>query len=280
MVKLIADSGSTKTDWVLLYGNHLRQNIKTAGINPFHQSSKFINEIIDELYNLLRITEIETIDFYGAGCSLPEKKAIIHQELSKRFNNAKITIDSDLFGAAKAVCQGKAGIACILGTGSNSCQYDGEKITSNTPSLGYILGDEGSGAYLGKRLIHDCLKGKLSDTLCQTFFEETGLNQSTILDKVYREPLANRFLASLSYFLIKHRREEEIKQLLHECFTEFFSYNIITKYDTTLPIHLVGSIAYLYQEEISHVLKGLGLKKGNVMPSPMEGLLKLEEDRI
>lgn len=277
MVKLIADSGSTKTDWVLLYDNQLKQEIKTAGINPFHHSHELINETINKLYNLLEITEIESIDFYGAGCSLPEKKAIIHQELFKRFNKAEITIESDLYGAAKAVCQGKAGIACILGTGSNSCQYDGEKILSNTPSLGYILGDEGSGAYLGKRFLHDCLKGKLSKKTCQTFFEETGLNQSIILDKVYREPLANRFLASLSYFLINHRKDLEIKQLLYDCFTDFFLHNIVTKYDTTLPIHFVGSVAYLYQEEISHILKELGLKKGNVMQTPMEGLLKLEK---
>ena len=178
MTKLIADSGSTKTDWCVCHLGEIKQCISTQGINPFHQSVKEIANIIHEMASQLTcLMDIERIEFFGAGCALPEKKAILTNILQEVFNHhpSSIYVASDLEGAARAVCQGSAGIACILGTGSNSCQFDGEKIVANTPCLGYILGDEGSGAVLGRRLVSDCLKGQLPTHLSEAFSHQVKI---------------------------------------------------------------------------------------------------------
>ncbi len=275
MTRLIADSGSTKTDWCVCYHGEIKQRIATQGINPFHQSVEEITNIVHEMASLLTCTmDIERIEFFGAGCALPEKKAILTNIFQKVFNYqpSSIYVASDLEGAARAVCQGSAGIACILGTGSNSCQFDGEKIVANTPCLGYILGDEGSGAVLGRRLVSDCLKGQLPTHLSEAFLAEYQLDQPIVLERVYRQPLANRFLASLTPFLSKHRHEPSIHTILTEEFTRFFQRNIMA-YDTTLPIHFVGSIAYHFSEELTEVAHALNLRIGKIIKVPMEGLI-------
>jgi N-acetylglucosamine kinase-like BadF-type ATPase len=275
MTRLIADSGSTKTDWCVCYQGEIQQRIATPGINPFHQSIEEITDIIHKMANQLTCpTDIERIEFFGAGCALPEKKAILTNILQKTFDPSpsSIYVASDLEGAARAVCQGTAGIACILGTGSNSCQFDGEKIVANTPCLGYILGDEGSGAVLGRRLVSDCLKGQLPSHLNKAFLTEYQLDQPTVLERVYRQPLANRFLASLTPFLSKHRHEPCIQALLTEEFTRFFQRNVMV-YDTTLPIHFVGSIAHYFSEELTKVACILNLHIGKILKTPMDGLI-------
>ncbi|MBR4845635.1 MAG: ATPase, partial [Bacteroidaceae bacterium] len=275
MTKLIADSGSTKTDWCVCHLGEIKQCISTQGINPFHQSVKEIANIIHEMASQLTcLMDIERIEFFGAGCALPEKKAILTNILQEVFNHhpSSIYVASDLEGAARAVCQGSAGIACILGTGSNSCQFDGEKIVANTPCLGYILGDEGSGAVLGRRLVSDCLKGQLPTHLSEAFLAEYQLDQPIVLERIYRQPLANRFLASLTPFLSKHRHEPSIHTLLTEEFTRFFQRNVMA-YDTTLPIHFVGSIAYHFREELTEVAHNLNLRVGKILKAPMEGLI-------
>lgn len=275
MLKLIADSGSTKTDWCTCNQSGILQHIHTQGINPFHQSPEEVVGIIREMADQVTDKDtIQSIEFYGAGCALPEKKAIIAETLQKAFpHKPAIYVSSDLEGAARAVCQGEAGIACILGTGSNSCQFDGEHIVANTPSLGYILGDEGSGAVLGRTLVGNCLKGQLPKHLCEAFLTEYNLDQATLLEHVYRQPLANRFLASLTPFLSKHRDEPAIRALLIEEFTRFFRRNVLA-YDTTLPIHFIGSIAYHFNKEVTEAAHALNLHVGRILKTPMEGLVK------
>lgn len=273
MTKLIADSGSTKTDWRICQQGNTLQQIATQGLNPYHQSPQEIATTIDEMASLVAHPEaISHIEFYGAGCALSQKSTIVAQALQKAFPLCQnIYVASDLEGAAKAVCGGKPGIACILGTGSNSCQFDGTHIVANTPSLGYILGDEGSGASLGRIAVSDFLKGQLPDDLCKEFFNEYNLDQATLLDRVYRQPLANRYLASFTPFLAKHRSNPAIHALLVSEFTRFFRRNMLA-YDTTLPVHFVGSIAYYFRQEVSEAAQALKLTVGQTIRTPIEGL--------
>lgn len=266
---LIADSGSTKTDWCI----DNAPIIHTTGINPFHLSTEDIQHILTHelLPQLPKETSLSTIYFYGAGCT-PEKSVQLQKIFQQAFPQATIEISSDLLGAARALCGNQAGIACILGTGSNSCYYDGKEIASNVPPLGYILGDEGSGAVLGKRLVGDCLKKQLPDNLYHSFLATFNLTPATIIDRVYRQPQANRFLASLTPFLSKNRDVPEIHHLLVTCFTEFFQRNVMQYDYTNLPVHFVGSIAWYFQDEIKEAATNLGIQTGLFIKHPIERL--------
>ena len=272
-MKLIADSGATKTDWC--YGSaDQHQIIQTQGINPFHQSAETISLILSEelIPQLASRTLITHIFFYGAGCT-PEKAKIVRTALQTFFPQATICVESDLLGAARSLCGREQGIACILGTGSNSCEYDGEKITSNISPLGYILGDEGSGAVLGKRLVGDCLKHQLPEHICQAFLEETKFTPAEIIDKVYRQPQANRFLASLTPFPSRHREEPEIHALLVSCFNDFFLRNVMLYNYSYFPVHFTGSIAWYFQEEVKEAAEKLNIRTGKFIKCPIHGLI-------
>lgn len=270
---IIADSGSTKTDWCIGNSKADCQIVQTGGINPFHQSSDEIGQVISStlVSQLGDTTGFTDIYFYGAGC-IPQKAGIVKQALLQSFPQAVAEVESDLLGAARALCNKSAGIACILGTGSNSCAYDGEKITANISPLGYILGDEGSGAVLGKRLVGDCLKHQLPEDLYRDFLREYELTPAMILNKVYRQPLANRFLASLTPFLSAHKHRQEIHALLVSCFTDFFRRNVMQYEYQGMPVHFTGSIAYYFQEEVKEAALALDISIGNILKSPMEGL--------
>lgn len=271
---IIADSGSTKTDWCIGSTKTDHQVVQTSGINPFHQSAGEIGKVIAHTLvpQMGDTTEITAIYFYGAGCT-PEKSEIVKQALQLSFPQAEISVESDLLGAAHALCGHDTGIACILGTGSNSCAYDGTKITNQVSPLGYILGDEGSGAVLGKRFISDCLKHQLPDDLTRQFLKEYELTSAQILDKVYRQPLANRFLASLTPFLSAHKDVAEIHALLLSCFTDFFQRNVMHYSPGNSLVHFTGSIAYYFQEEVREAANRLNIKTGKIIKSPMEGLI-------
>lgn len=272
-MKLIADSGATKTDWC--YGSaDQHQIIQTQGINPFHQSAETISLILSEelIPQLACRTLITHIFFYGAGCT-PEKAKIVRTALQTFFPQATICVESDLLGAARSLCGREQGIACILGTGSNSCEYDGEKITSNISPLGYILGDEGSGAVLGKRLVGDCLKHQLPEHICQAFLKETKFTPAEIIDKVYRQPQANRFLASLTPFLSRHREEPEIHALLVSCFNDFFLRNVMLYNYSYFPVYFTGSIAWYFQEEVKEAAEKLNIRTGKFIKCPIHGLI-------
>ena len=228
---LIADSGSTKTDWIVYTGNNGNSRVvSTQGINPFHQSDIEIelilkNEVLPLLASILDMLKaanlIKYVAFYGAGCT----ESVLSKMqgcLSGIFAEANIEVAGDLLGAARALCGSKPGIACILGTGSNSCFYDGEKIVENVPPLGYILGDEGSGAALGKLFINGIFKGDLPTHIRELYLNEENITYAEIIEKVYRKPLANRFLASTSKFVYKHLDLPELASLVQHNFDSFF----------------------------------------------------------
>lgn len=270
---LLADSGSTKTSWCLI--NKGREFFSTQGINPFQQTEEqitemLLRELITQISEQIGSNAVE-VHFYGAGCT-PEKAIVVEKAIRMAIPNVKaIEVKSDMLGAARALCKNNEGIVAILGTGANSCLYDGKEITENTPALGFILGDEGSGANLGKRLVGDVLKGQLPADICRMFHEETGLNAAEIIQRTYREPLPNRFLASISPFLAHHIERQEIQQLVEECFCSFVSRNLLQYLCHTecRTVHFVGSIAYYYRKQLEKALIKYDLKLGTISQSPI-----------
>lgn len=278
---LIADSGSTKTDWCLMRDSDTTLVIQTQGINPYHQAQEAIGlvlaeELLPQLKGYVKEQPLKVI-FYGAGCANDNACQRVEDAIHKVLGYTDITIHSDLLGAARALCGHEEGIACVLGTGSNSCLYDGEKIVANVPALGYILGDEGSSAVLGRRLVGDCLKNQLPEAIRDEFLTEYGLTQEIILEKVYREPLANRFLASLTPFLSKYREVPEVRRLLVESFVDFFVRNVKQYRRPWLPIHFVGSVANAFSSELKEAAESLGMELGTILKSPIEGLARYHQ---
>ena len=275
-MKLIADSGSTKTDWCLMDGSTVMKRIKTKGFNPFFETEK---EIEYELSNALvpkipRGTKIEAIHFFGAGCT-PEKAPIVARALMMQVSDeARVEVCSDMVGAARALCGNEPGIVCILGTGSNSCEYDGKKIVKNVSPLGFILGDEGSGAVLGKILVGDLLKNQLGEELKEKFLAQYHLTTAEIIDRVYRQPFPNRFLASLQPFMEDNLDNEAIFYLVMEAFSHFIARNVMQYDYQHLPVHFTGSVAYAYRKVLEKSAELTGIQLGIITNSPMEGLIK------
>lgn len=274
---IIADSGSTKTAWYIQNGDSYKY-VNTQGINPFQMSGKKIMDVLyDELVHELPDThDVNEVFFYGAGCT-PEKCPTVQSAIRSVIPEAKIFVGSDMLGAARALCGNNSGIVAILGTGANSCYYNGKEITMNVSPLGFILGDEGSGAYIGKRLVGDCLKGQLTDKVKTLFLSETHETSATIIQKVYREPLPNRFLASLSPFCARHREEQCIHDLLIDCFQQFFIRNIYAYTDVNSSertVNFVGSIAHFYRQELTEAANALGYQIGKVIRTPLDGLVE------
>lgn len=261
---LIADSGSTKTDWGVT---------QSQGINPFHQSPEAIRQILrSEVLPSLPADEISSVYFYGSGVR-PEMESLMVSLLHEVFPLAfTVEAHSDLLGAARALCGHNYGIASILGTGANSCLYDGERIVQNTPALGYILGDEGSGAVLGKRFLRSLYMGLLSKEIVSIFEDETGLTLPKVINRVYRQPLANRFLASLSEFICRHKSHPGIHQLVVDNFSDFFRLHIAPYNHPELPVSFVGSVAWYYQDELQEAAIREGFTVGVVLQTPMPGL--------
>lgn len=269
---VLADSGSTKTDWCRVEQGKITEPVRTNGINPFFQSAEEIEkEVRDNLLPQWGVFVPDTVYFYGAGCAFPEVNDRVAQAIG-RCLPAPVEVGSDLLGAARALCGREAGIACILGTGSNSCFYDGKEIACRIPPLGFILGDEGGGAYLGKQLVADCLKKQLPAAVCRIFSEESGLTQAEILDRVYKQPFPNRFLAGLSPFLARHLDIPEIYSLVKKAFRAFFIRNVMHYDYRSYPVHFVGSIACCYQAILQEAAGELGVTVGIVRKSPLEGL--------
>ena len=273
---LIADSGSTKTEWDL---DGLR--IKTQGINPFHQDDDTIrailcDELLPQLYSHCSVSEFSSlkVSFYGSGVR-PELEKKVVRLLSEAFPEAKqIDAHSDLLGAAIALCGHSEGIACILGTGANSCLFDGQRVVKNTPPMGYVLGDEGSGAVLGIRFLNALYKDRLPHTILSDFEAYIGMNLAQVIDRVYRQPLANRWLASLSEFIHAHMDEPLIEALVVENFRDFLRYNVDPYGRRDLPVSALGSIAYYYQSQFLEALKSEGYTVGKILRGPLDGLVR------
>jgi glucosamine kinase len=275
VVKLIADSGATKAEWCLLK-NGRKKTLFTQGISPYFLNTEQIYQLLEkELKPRLRKEEIHEIYYYGTGCANPLNARSVKKALSKAFSGAKVEVTHDLMGAARALCGRDKGVACILGTGANSCYYNGKKILKNSPGLGYVLGDEGSGAYLGKKVVQYYLYGTFDDELRGRFDLTYMTNASEILENVYKKPLPNRYLAGYARFLADNRGHYMIENIIEDGLNDFF-FTHLCKYREawSLPIHFAGSIAFGFKDVLQQLCNSYEFELGRVMKNPMEGLIE------
>jgi len=281
LMMLIADSGSTKTTWILVHdenGKHF--SINTSGINPMYQDEESIYHLLQKEF-IPPLADPVTVYFYGAGCINNAVNETVRNALKRYFNCEDIIVGTDLMAAARSLCQDAEGIACILGTGSNSCYYDGHAIVRNISPLGYMLGDEGSGAVIGRKFIADLLKNQLSEQIRELFFNTYDLTASAIMDHVYKKPFPNRFLAQFTRFIFDHRTIPELSNLVKQNFIQFFERNI-RQYDEAgrLPIQFTGSVAYYFSDLLSDAARETGYMLGQVTESPVKGLIRYHKDQI
>lgn len=298
---LIADSGSTKVHWCLVTASGQCSDVFTDGINPLFQTTdamrnSICNQLLPKIAPLLWAGTLTHVFFYGAGCT-PEKKVFVQKALEAVFKKAEVQVESDMLGAARGLLGRNAGVACILGTGSGSCFYNGETIEWCVPSLGYILGDEGSAAVLGKRLVGDLLKNQLSYSvsglsdevdLKNLFFKEYNTSMADIIENVYRQPFPNRYLAKLSRFCADHIDDPRIRNLVYDHFVQFIRRNLVQYFQNTnanananaAGVGFVGSIAYYYRPILEEAMQAEGLPMGTVLQDPIEGLKEYHKDAI
>lgn len=277
---LIADSGSTKTDWCLAHRGDVVARTATQGINPFYQSDEDIVRVLrDEMVSQWPdgLPFPDRVVFYGAGVR-PEMSPRMRKLLKEVFGVEQVDAHGDLLGAARALFGRQAGLACILGTGSNSGLYDGSLIVENTPPLGFILGDEGSGAVIGKHFVADLCKGLLPDELRREFFQATNQDVSDIIRAVYREPLPNRYLAQTTHFIHEHLHLQPVEDLVVGCFREFFRRNLVQYRRPDLPVRAVGSVAFHFCEQLYRAAAEEGFALSVVAQSPMDGLVIYHKD--
>lgn len=274
---LIADSGSTKIDWCVVEDGNIVKQVSTCGMNALMLTAEeMTSRIAQDLMPELDGCGIDSVYYYGAGCLSKSVCTKVENAIRANIPSAAVVeVNTDLLAAARALCGDRPGIACILGTGSNSCFYDGRHIADNVSPLGYILGDEGSGAVLGRLLIGDVLKQQLPESLCRKFMDEYQLDRNTIIERVYREPQPNRFLASVSPFLCENIEEPAIHRLVLNSFKSFFVRNVAHyHYYKTLPVNFVGSVAYYYRDVLHEAAAAMDCTLGTVIQSPMEGLIR------
>jgi glucosamine kinase len=275
MTKLIADSGATKAEWCLLQDGK-KKTIFTQGISPYFLSTTQIIDLLQkELLPKVKNAFIDEIYYYGTGCANPANAKSVKKSLQKVFSGAKIEVTHDLMGAAKALCGHEKGLACILGTGSNSCFYNGKKIIRNSPGLGYVLGDEGSGAYLGKKVIQYYLYGTFDEELRGRFDLTYTITTAEILENVYKKPLPNRYLASFTNFLAENRGHYMVENILEDGLNDFF-FTHLCKYKEiwTLPVHFTGGVAFGFRDVIQQLCNSYEFEMGKVLKNPMQGLVE------
>ena len=274
-MKLIIDCGSTKADWVILNGNNIVLSFNTEGFNPNYTDKNTISSIV--LSNTSYQTYIQNITeiyFYGTGCGNQENCNIIRDIFQSIFINAKISVTHDLMAACHALFGDKNGIACILGTGSHSCHYDGKEIINKAVSLGYIIGDEGSGNHIGKQLLRDYFYNKMPTELSEKFEKDYNTNITSVIDNIYHKTQSSRYLSSFSKFAYENKEHDYIKAICSKCLDEFIEYFIL-RYETSkdMEIGFVGSIAYYFQDILSERLEDKGLKISKIVKNPIEGLI-------
>lgn len=276
---IIVDSGSTKAEFMLLDNKcPAGDSFTISGINPFYQTEKEIADLLQSSISKdFPAQSVTKIYFYGAGCSFPEKKAMVANALKTFFTKADVEVDNDLLAAARSLFGNQRGIACILGTGSNSCLYNGKEIEMNVSPLGFILGDEGSGAVIGKKLVADCLKNQLPTELKEKFFQYYDTTPQQIMDNVYKKPFPNRYLASLSHFWIENLDEPHIHAMVRNSFSEFFDRNIKQYPHQNEKLGFVGSIAFLCRDILTEVAETKGYQIDKIIKDPMEGLVAYHE---
>lgn len=284
MITLIVDSGSTKTSWCFAFLPDTKsadgaRTVTTEGLNPAVMSAEEVEEKIAKALNhclqslSISAADVENVFFYGAGC-ISGRAGVVSESIQSILVDARIYVADDLLGAARALCGHKTGIACILGTGSNSCLYDGENIVAHTPALGYVLGDEGSGAVLGRKFLNAVLKQTLPEKIRKRFLQESGLDMAEVINRVYRSPAPNRFLASMSKYIHGYLDEKEVRDIVVDNFEDFIRNNILAYGDKFRTINVVGSIAYHYKEQLTEAASRNGFQIGKIIKSPIEGLIE------
>lgn len=273
-MKVIAESSSTRTEWALVDGATVIEHAYTSGMNPYFQSRREISHSIRlELPEAFFRRRWEHVYFYGAGCATQDKCKTMESSLVAQFKTP-VTVNSDLLGAARGLLVHQPGLACILGTGSNSCLYDGKEIIKTVAPLGYVLGDEGSGAYLGKNFIADMLKGLAPKTLVDAFYEKYNVTPPMLMDAVYSNPLPNRALARYSEFLAEHLDNAYVYQLVYAAFMRFFTRNIAAYNYKQQPICFVGSVCMLYRDVLAKAAADFGITIAKAVRNSMPGIIE------
>ena len=272
---LIADSGATKAEWCLLDGSR-KKIVFTQGISPYFLNSEQIQSLLlKELCPFLKKARVDEVYYYGTGCANPANARIVREAIEKTFPGSAVHVTHDLMGAARSLCGNQKGIACILGTGSNSCFYNGKKIVRNSPGLGYILGDEGSGANLGKKILQYYLYKAFDDELKLRFDAKFHTDMVEILESVYKKPLPNRYLAGFTIFLAENRGHYMIENIIEDGLNDFF-FNHLMKYKETssLPVSFVGGVAHGFRDVLQQLCTTYEMRLGKVLKNPMEGLIE------
>jgi len=274
---IIADGGSTKTNWCLITDDGKKVYFNTEGYNPYFSSKEYITQSLNEsLPTDLEIEKITEVNYYGAGCSVADKKKIVEEAMEAVFVKATVNIGHDLLAAARAVLGVNEGFAAILGTGTNTCIYDGKDIVHNIDSLAYILGDEGSGCYIGKKLLGDYVRGYMPEAVRQIFWETYKLTPDEVIDNVYTKPLANRFCAGFSKFVYDNNVNIEYsRNLVKSSFDDFFR-NLVTHYPDyqKYTFNCIGSVGYNFRNILEEVVSENGMVMGNIIRSPIDNLVK------
>ncbi len=270
----IIESGSTKSDWVLIDKSN-QSFYTTIGFNPYFHSSEFIREEIKNNTSIAELSDkISSVYFFGAGCSSAELNDIIHHGLSQVFPNALIRVDHDLVACAYATYDGNPGISCIIGTGSNSCYFDGNEVVEEVPALGYVLGDEGSGSYFGKYLLSSFLYRKLPDEIHSNFIEQYGLSKDEIIDHVYKQSDPNVYIASFMPFVVEHKDHPFFKSKIIEGLKSFMEVHVCCYPDyRNTPVHFVGSLAAILHAELREAATEYGINIASIVQKPIEGLV-------
>lgn len=273
-MKIIADSSSTRTEWVIVDGSEIIEHVFTTGLNPYFQTRRELSHCIRlELPEAFFRRRWDHVYFYGAGCATKDKKRIMELSLVAQFRTP-VTVESDLLGAARGLLVDKPGLACIIGTGSNSCLYNGNEIVKNVPPLGYILGDEGSSAYLGKRFIADVLKGLAPVELTHKFFAQYNVNQNMLMDEVYSNTLPSRALARYADFLAENITDKYVHGRVYKAFMSFFERNIVGYDYKTMPVSFVGSTAMKFRPILEQAAHDFGVVIEKILPASMPGIVE------
>ena len=271
---IIADSGATKCQWTMVSSNK-KTTFATVGISPYFLSAAQIQAIVEKTFkNKIKLDSVNAVYFYGTGLSNPQNVTELKKALKAVFTKASFDIQTDLVAAARATCQNKKGVACILGTGSNTGFYNGKKITKNSPGLGYVLGDEGSGAYLGKKVIQYYLYKTYDEDLMSRFEKKFATSKDEILNNVYKEATPNRYLAKFTEFLVENRGHYMIENIIEDGLNDFFYAHINKMNEAWLyPIHFVGSVAFGFKDIIKQLALSYEIELGSIVKSPMQGLI-------
>jgi glucosamine kinase len=278
-VTLIADSGATKAEWCLI-NNGKKKTLFTQGISPYFLNTQEITDLLrNELTPKVKNVSIGHVYYYGTGCANPDNVRSIKKALKTVFPEARVEVNTDLMAAARALCGQEKGVACILGTGSNSCFYNGKRIVRNSPGLGYVLGDEGSGAYLGKKVLQYYLYDTFDDDLRARFDAKYVTNPVEILDNVYKKPLPNRYMASYTMFLAENRGHYMVENILEDGLNDFF-FQHLCKYREvwSLPVSFVGSVADGFKDVLLELCRSYEFEMGTVLKNPMQGLVNYHKE--